>query len=118
MSNDSAAVLGGKLTGSEIATVRQGVALAATTAASVIQIYRARNTVARGDLALLRVYSERTVALAKVSAAGDVSRAIMQEIIETSRMIEALPPGNIAIPFAMDQLDHLHRRLRRIIDGF
>jgi len=106
------------LTGSEIATLKQGISLAAATAAGVVRVYRARSTIAKGDLQLLRVYSERAVALARVSAAGDIARATMQELIETSRLIESLPEGNIALPYAMDQLEHLHRSLTRIIDAF
>lgn len=106
------------MTGSEIATVKQGISLAATAAQGVIRIYRANRTVAKGDLQLLRVYSEKTVALARISAAGDISRAIMQEIIDTARIIEALPPGSVALGFTMDQLEHLHRRLRRVLDEF
>ena len=106
------------MTGSEIVTFRQGVALAATAAQGIMRVYRENRTVAKGELRLLRVYSEKTVALAKINAVGDISRANMQEVIDTARIIEPLPPGSIALPFAMDQLEHLHRRLRRILDEF
>lgn len=106
------------MTGSEIVAVKQGISLAATTAAGVIKIYRANNTVAKQELQLLRVRAEETIALARISAIGQIYRAIMEELVDTSRQIEALPPESIALPYIMDQLEHMHRRMRRIIDDF
>jgi hypothetical protein len=106
------------LTGSEIVTIRQGAALVSTVAQGVVRVYRLNRTIAKGDLELLRTYSEKTVALARISAVGEISRANLQEIIDTTAVIESLPPGSMAIPFAVDQLEHLHRSLRRILDDF
>jgi hypothetical protein len=107
-----------QLTGSEIATVRQGTTLVVSAAQGIIAVYRANRTVSKRDLQLLRVYSEKTVALARINAAGELSQANLQQIIDTSRVIESLPPGSISLPFAMDQLEHLNRKLRSILDAF
>lgn len=106
------------MTGGEIVTFKQGASLVATAAQGVIKVYRANRTVNKHELQQLRTASERSVALARINAVGDLARANIQELADTARLIDSLPSGSVALPFAMDQLEHLNRSLRRIIDAF
>jgi hypothetical protein len=106
------------LTGSEIITVRQGAALVASAAQGIVTAYRVKRTVSKHDIQLLRVYSEKTVALARINAVQELSEASLRVIMDISKTIESLPEGSIALPFAMDRLDHTNRKLRSILDGF
>ena len=104
------------MTGAEIVSVKQGITVTASTIAGVVQTLRAGNTLSRRDLELLRVYAEKTISLARVHAAGEIARAIMQEIIETSREVERLGPA--MYPYGISVLESLHYKLRGILDGF
>jgi len=107
---------GWTLTGAEIVSVKQGISVTATTIAGVVQMLRAGNTLSRRDLELMRIYAEKTISLARVHATGEIARAIMQELIETSKEVERLSPG--MYPYGISVLETLHYRLRGILDAF
>jgi hypothetical protein len=105
-------------TGGEIVAFKQGVSVAATTAAGIIKVYRANQTVSKTELQLLRVRAEEAVALARVAAIAHIGTAVLEQIIQTSRLIETLPANAISYPLAMDALETMSRKLRRVIDDF
>ena len=104
------------MTGGEIVTVKQGISLAATATAGIVQVYRASHTLSKRDLQLLRIHAEKTIALARVHAAGEIARGIMQELIDTSREIERMDPS--MLPYAMTVLESMHRNMRGVLDAF
>jgi len=107
---------GRALTGTEIVSLKQGISVTATTIAGVVQVLRAGNTLSRRDLQLLRVYAEKTISLARVHAAGEIARAIMQELIETTREVERMSPA--MYPYGITVLESLHYKLRGVLDDF
>lgn len=106
------------MTGSELATYRATVALVTTAAQGIVSVYRQNHTISKTQLQLVRIEAEKAVGLQRVRALGDLSRANLRELIETSRLIESLNDYNPALPYCMDQLDQLSRSLRRIVDDF
>ena len=106
------------MTGSEVVAFRESATLIASAIQGVVQVYRQNRTVSRTRIDLLRVEGNRAIALALAAARGEIARANVQEIVDTARLIDALPPESIGVQFAIDQLEHLNRSLRRILDDF
>lgn len=106
------------MTGSELATYRATVALVTTAAQGIVSVYRQNRTISRGQIQLLRLEAEKAVALQRARALGDLTRTNLRELIDTSRIIESLDDYNPALPYCMNQLEHLSRALQRIIDDF
>jgi GTP1/Obg family GTP-binding protein len=106
------------MTGGEVAAYRASVSLITTTAQGIISVYRQNRQISKSQLQLLRTEAEKSVAMARAQALGDISRANLRELIDTARLIESLDPYSPALPYSMDQLDQLNRSLRRIVDGF
>jgi hypothetical protein len=106
------------VTGSEIVTFRQGAVLVASTLQAVVGATRQNSITVRQQVELLRVRSEQTLALARVGAVSELSRASIREIAETAREIGRHDTGHATNLYYADLLEQQHRSLRRIIDGF
>ena len=83
-----------------------------------MKVYRQNHVISRTELQLLRIDGGSAVARALIAARGEIARANIQEIADTVRLIDSLPPDSLAIQYAVDQLDHLSRSLRRLLDDF
>jgi hypothetical protein len=105
------------VTGSELVPFKEGAKLVVSAVQAVVGAYRQNSVISKRELALVRVNSEKAIALAKQSAVGDIARASIREIAETSRLIEDLNLYGPAAGHAFDHLDLLSRKLRDILDS-
>ena len=106
------------MTGSEIATFREGATLIASAIQFIAKAYRQNRVIERAQLDLLRVDAEKTLRLALVQARGEIARANVDEIVKTARYIDSLPQNGIAFEYAIAQLERLSWKLGGLLDDF
>lgn len=106
------------MTGSEIATFREGATIIASAIQAIVKVYRQNRTIALADLQLLRIDADKTATLALIQARGEIARANVDEIAKTARLINSLSEDDIAVQYAISQLEHLSWSLGRLLDDF
>lgn len=102
----------------DLVPYREGVTLIASLVQGIVRSYRQSRVVSAGQIELLRIAAKKAEVLARIGAEGEIARANITEIMATLDLINSYPSASPAIPLLMDELEHLHRTLRRHIDAF
>jgi hypothetical protein len=102
----------------DLVPYREGVTLIASLLQGIVRAYRQSRAVSASQIELLRIEAKKTEVLARIGAKGEIARANIAEIMATLDLINSYPSASPAVPLLMDELEHLHRTLRRHLDDF
>lgn len=102
--------------GTDLVTFKEGASLVISSIDLFIRRYRQDRAVVRHEVAELQVRLDAALAAQRVRSVGDVGRANIAEIARTFDTFKSEPPGP-AYDLMLDQMEHLSRQLKGILDG-